>query len=190
MAGGNPSTGREERDFYPTPMEVPWALLKAEQITGSIHECACGNGAMTRIFEKVGFKVVSTDIHPLGVGEKISFFDVTEPLADNIITNPPFDLAEEFIRHALEVLKPQMLALVLKSTYWHAASRKKLFDQHRPAAIYPLLWRPDFMDLGRPTMEVMWCVWRRDHVGPTIYLPLPNPRPRISRKRVARSAIK
>lgn len=177
MAGGNPQDERQDRDFYPTPVEVPWALLKAQGFRRKIHECASGDDAMVNFMEKVGFDVVATDIHPLGRGEPISFFDIKEPLASDIITNPPFDLAADFIEHGWEVLKVRKMALVLKATYWHAKSRRALFERCKPAAIHPLLWRPDFLGKGRPTMEVMWCVWDRSFTGTDpLYRPLENPR--------------
>lgn len=176
MAGGNPGKGREKDDFYPTPPEVSWALLNAVSFDGAIHECACGDGSMAREFKHAGYEVIGTDLVNRGYGTVQNFFDVETPLAPNIVTNPPFNLAPRFIKHALEDLKVEVLALVLKSTFWHAKNRKSLFDQHRPTHVHPLLWRPDFMGLGRPTMEVMWCVWhRRSNFPYTIYEPLQKP---------------
>lgn len=43
--------------------------------------------------------------------------------ADWIITNPPFSLAEAFIRRAAELGKP--FAFLLKSQYWNATCRMK-----------------------------------------------------------------
>ena len=175
MAGGNPADERQERDFYPTPGEVTRALIAAEKLEGPIFEPACGDGAMAKEFKAAGYKVVASDIHPLGYGVKRDFFTVKQKLPTaNIVTNPPFNLAERFIEHALS-LEPKTLCLVLKSTYWHAKSRADLFERTRPAAVYPLLWRPDFLDKGRPTMEVCWTVWRRGHTGGTLYQPLERP---------------
>ena len=54
-----------------------------------------------------------------------------------------------------------------KLTARDAAKRKALFEEHPPAYVLPLTWRPDFMGGergGAPTMEVHWTVWRRGHV--------------------------
>lgn len=175
MAGGNPADERQERDFYPTPTEVTKALIAAETFYGPIVEPACGDGAMGKVFEAMGLPVQASDIHPLGYGTRRDFFDIESIDPDaSIVTNPPFDLAADFIAHGLS-LKPRKLCLVLKATYWHAASRGGLFQKSRPAAVYPLLWRPDFLGKGRPTMDVCWTVWRRGHVGPTVYQPLQRP---------------
>lgn len=175
MAGGNPSQARQKDDFYPTPSAVMRALLEYEGFEGVVHEPACGDGALSKVMIDHGLEVVSTDINPRGFGSELDFFDVGEALGDNIVTNPPFNLARRFIEHGLSVLKPRKMALVLKATYWHAATRRDLFERFPPATIYPLLWRPDFLNKGAPTMDVMWCVWDRYHGGATLYRPLPKP---------------
>ena len=78
-----------------------------------------------------------------------------------IITNPPFSLAEQFIRRSGEHKIP--FAMLVKSQYWHAIKRFFLFYENKPAYILPLTWRPDFLfktrGSGSPLMDVMWCVW-------------------------------
>lgn len=85
---------------------------------------------------------------------------------DAIITNPPFNLSEEFILHAVK--NADTVAMLLKSQYWHAAKRNILFQKHPPAFVLPLSWRPDFLfdtrkegDKSAPTMGVCWSVWKR-----------------------------
>lgn len=175
MAGGNPQQERHEHDFYASPPDVTRALLRRYRFEGPIHECACGNGAMSMALQMAGYEVISTDIRPLGVGTRRDFFGIDERLAPTIVTNPPFKLAPQFIEHALGTLKVKALALVLKSTFWHAKSRKSLYDRFTPSAIHPLLWRPDFRSLGSPTMECMWTVWLAGHDGPPRYEPMERP---------------
>jgi len=84
--------------------------------------------------------------------------------SDEIITNPPFNLSEQFIRHAIG--QAGVVAMLLKSQYWHAQKRIDLFKEYPPAYVLPLTWRPDFLFdqrangvKGSPTMEVHWTVW-------------------------------
>jgi hypothetical protein len=179
MAGGNPAEGRQEDDFYPTPEAVTQALFSVERFDGAIYDPACGDGAMIRVFQEKGFKTLASDINPRGAmseAPKRDFlaFKGRLPANVSIVTNPPFNLAEAFILKAHE-LECKKLCLVLKSTYWHAASRRKLWRVWQPKAVYPLTWRPDFLGKGRPTMEVAWHVWERGRTGPTTYLPLARP---------------
>lgn len=180
MAGGNSSTGRKDEDFYPSPFEVTEALLNNMTFSRGgvklkVHECACGTGDMAEVIKAHGYDVVSTDLIDRGYGATLDFLTLAQPLAPVVITNPPFNLAGEFIEHALDDLRIEALALVLKSTYWHAKTRKPLFDRFKPRIVAPLLWRPDFLGLGRPTMEVAWTIWTRGYSGSTEYRPLEKP---------------
>lgn len=184
MTGGPGQKKRRANDFYATPPDVTRALLRVEggiicsylEWGRAVWEPACGDGAISREIEAAGLRVISTDLHDYGYGTpQVDFLGTACSRARGsvIITNPPFKLAAEFITHA-HLIGTQYLALLLKSTYWHAAGRYNLWRAHTPAAIYPLTWRPDFIGAGRPTMEVMWCIWRH-HCPPTIYQPLPRP---------------
>lgn len=172
IGGGDPSK-RHDRDFYPTPEEVTRALMEIlnpdKDIT--IWEPACGEGHIVNALNNMGFNnVIGTDILtgtdfltaelPKSGGVDISF----------IITNPPFKLAEEFIRKCWQHNIP--FALLLKSQFWHAAKRYELFNECRPSMIYPLTWRPDFTGQGAALMDCIWCVWLRDDKGYTEYKPL------------------
>lgn len=186
---------RRESDFYPTPPEVTVALLEWLDLPGpaintSIWEPACGDGAMVNIMRGYGFHVVASDIREEGIlpGARVCADFMSYPVpatraecpVDWIITNPPFNLAEEFIRHALK-FTPNV-AMLLKSQFWHAQSRAKLFGEHPPSAVLPLTWRPDFLagkKGGAPTMDCLWTVWWPERpfraINPTHYQPLMRP---------------
>lgn len=186
MAGGNPDPlrGREARDFYPTPPAVTRALYRRyEPILSktTVWEPCAGDGAIVRALVDAGVpRVVGSDIEPLHPG--IATLDVfaQKSLPSKIgavVTNPPFEIAAQIIQHiqTMQGGPPHMMALVLKATFWHARSRAPLFAAHRPAAIHPLRWRPDFKGLGAPTMDVMWCVWLKGGGPITRYEPMDYP---------------
>jgi hypothetical protein len=134
-----------------------------------IWECACGDGSMADVILKYGHEVIQTD---LNTGTD---YLKTEGKADAIITNPPFKLAAEFIEKALK--EADIVAIVLKSQYWHAKKRYDLFMKNKPAFVLPLTWRPDFMNGesgGSPTMEVNWTVWIKGNNN-CKYIPLLKP---------------
>jgi len=94
---------RARDDFYPTPPEGTWALLSAIRFKGTIWEPACGDGSISRVLEAAGYKVTSTDLVHRGYGTSpVDFLLDYRTKVNNIITNPPFKLAEEFARHALD----------------------------------------------------------------------------------------
>ncbi|WP_287200654.1 hypothetical protein [Mesorhizobium sp.] len=41
-------------DYFPTPAWATHALMENESFTGEIWECACGDGAMSRVLESRG----------------------------------------------------------------------------------------------------------------------------------------
>lgn len=170
LANGGDQSKRRELDFYPTPPDATHALMRflvVEGIVGSATtawEPACGRGDMSNVIEQYVKSVRSSDVRHTGFGTGgVDFIGETFQ-CDAVITNPPFDLSEQFIRHALT--QAPVVAMLLKSQYWHAQKRVELFQQTPPAYVLPLTWRPDFLfdqredgKKGSPTMEVHWTVW-------------------------------
>ena len=184
LTGGEGKDDRRKLDFYPTPPEATKALcdfLQKENLLrkGSfVWECASGEGIMSQVLESEGYTVYSSDIQSgTDFLQSIPSEDV-----DAIITNPPFMIADEFIKKA--VSEYGVVAFLLKSQYWHSKKRLELFEKHQPAYILPLTWRPDFrFDIhekegvkGSPTMDVCWNVWLRGNISGTHYLPLQKPK--------------
>lgn len=172
ILGGNPNQRRSETDFYPTPSDVTVTLLRFLELPKEtvIWEPACGEMDMVLVMQQEGYSVVATDIK-----HGNDFLSMTLPECDWIITNPPFSLADKFIERCIEHQKP--FALLLKSQYWHARKRYRLFFENPPTAVCPLTWRPDFLfkkheKRSAPLMDVMWCIWEPPHFHKTIYYPL------------------
>lgn len=151
---------RSERDFYSTPPLVTQALIDTGLFTKTekVWEPACGKNMMVDVLRSNGFDVVGTDI-----ASGTDFLTTQQPNSPikQLITNPPFYLSEEFIYKCID-LRIERFALLLKSQYWHSSKRMKLFQDHQPAWVMPLTWRPDFNfgeRGGNPTMECVWTVW-------------------------------
>lgn len=172
---------RRELDYYPTPSEVTIALMlflkeRYEIRSMSCHEPACGDGRMSEILKQYFKTVISTDIRETGYGEGgVDYLIDKGRGCTCVITNPPFSDSQAFIEKALSESK--IVAMLLKSQYWHSSKRRLLFVDNVPAYVLPLTWRPDFyfgMKSGSPTMEVLWTVWDRDKTE-CIYYPLKKP---------------
>lgn len=179
MGGASEIHDRNHADFYPTPVECTVALLKRcpEFTNGLVWEPACGDGALSKVLEQHGAKVISTDLHDRGYGMAgINFLGFPAfPGTTSVVTNPPFNLAAEFIRHAATMRVP--FAMLLKATYWQAASRLSLFRETGPKLILPMTWRPAFAPTrGKsPTMEFCWTVWGAEPSETCIFAPIPKP---------------
>lgn len=183
LANSGDKSNRRELDFYPTPPEVTKALMdflfdnKLVTKESLVWEPACGNGAMSNEIKKYVDDVHTTDIRNTAYSKNSVDFLVTTFDCDAVITNPPFNQSEEFIRHGLK--QAPVVCMLLKSQYWHAKKRFSLFSEFQPSFILPLTWRPDFLfdqrengKTGSPTMDVQWVVWDGSNKGYTEYFPL------------------
>lgn len=168
---------RRANDFYPTPPEAVEALLLSSWRPARefpVWEPACGDGAIAKVLRAEFFNVVATDLvdRGYGVGD-VDFMAAPVRMAPQIVTNPPFKLAEQFIRRGFS-LGVGYQAHLLKAQFWNAASRLSFFRSHPPAAVLPLTWRLDFTGGGAPTMDCSWVVWM-GWEGATVFEPLARP---------------
>jgi len=174
MTGGGAKVDRQGNDYYPTPASVTRAFIAAER-EHLLDACAldghalarpvwepCGRGdAIAAELRVAGFATVASDLvaDPANLVSQQDLLLCRQPFSPVVVTNPPFALAAEMIRHLLNDLGCTYVAMLLKSSFWHAEVRTGLWRQRTPARIYALNWRPDFLGKGNPTMEVIWCVW-------------------------------
>ena len=103
--GHNAKGDIEENDFYPTPESATLALLEKQTFEGDIWECACGDGAISKVLLNKGYKVYSSDLIDRGYGSSNVDFLQSNLKADNIVTNPPFNLSLEFALKALQCVR-------------------------------------------------------------------------------------
>lgn len=159
-------------DFYPTPSWATRALLANETFQGRIWECACGDGNMSSVLEEGGNEVISSDLYDRGFGTKGVDFTQTSQISDNIITNPPYNLAEDFVHKGVSSSKKK-LALLLRLAFLESAKRKlSIFDIYPPSRVWVFSERITFypkgaMRKGSGTTAYAWFVWDHDHDGPT-----------------------
>lgn len=147
---------RKKLDFYPTPKEVTFALLKSVNWPQSlkIWEPACGQNHMVDVLRTRFDTVIGTDI-----ATGVDFLKADRLNVDACVTNPPFNLSVGFIEKATSY---PYAAMLLKSTYWHSARRTGLFYKRKPSKILCLNWRPQFDERAvksSPTMDFIWSVW-------------------------------
>lgn len=174
--GYKPTTKRnadlDGPDFYPTPEWATFALIDNEEFQGDIWECACGDGAMSRILAQTNNQVESSDLYNRGFGEVGHDFLKTKRKRKNIITNPPFHSAEGFVSSALEHAGSKF-ALLLRLAFLEGANRANtIFHAHPPSRVWVFSERITFYPKGvKPTgsgtTAYAWFVWDKDHSGPT-----------------------
>ena len=97
-------------DFVKTPTEVTRALLKYERLEGSILEPCCGDGAISQVLRRNGYKVRSSDKFSYGYGGTKDLFNINRKY-DTIITNPPFTQQQLVKKHLLLLTKKKLILL-------------------------------------------------------------------------------
>lgn len=113
-------------------------ICGVEKFDGSIWENRCGEGHLSKRFEQLGYDVVSTDLIDRGYGlGGIDFFKCDKALAPNIVTNPPYKYAKEWVFHSMELLNDgNKLALSLPIQFLESEIRRELFDTYPPKTVY------------------------------------------------------
>ena len=163
---------REKDDFYPTPPEATRSLLAKETFGPRIWEPACGDGAISKVLEAAGHEVVSTDLFDRGYGEaRVDFLMEHRLAAPEIVTNPPFKLAEQFLRHALD-LGATKVAMLLRLAWLEGAERKRIFESTPIARVHVASRRismarggTDDGKGGGSMIAFAWFVWDCSHEG-------------------------
>ena len=136
---------REVDDYYATDPKAMEALLGVESFHPHIWEPACGGGHLSRVLEEHGHEVRNSDVvDRMGGGvELLDFIDDQIGEWDgDIITNPPYSFAQEFVERALAVVRDGgKVAMFLKLTFLEGKKRKGMFAKHPPysysAAVSP-----------------------------------------------------
>ncbi len=170
---------RAKADFYPTPESTTKALLDKEKFEGTIWECACGKGDMVEAIMKYteGNPVMSSDIceEVYGYGRGgVDFLRCSEK-TENIITNPPYKYAKEFVLKAKE-LATQKVAMLLKLVFLEGVGRYEMFqDKKFPLKkVYVFCRRQKIYANGKVgknsgLIAYAWFVWDKSYIGkPTI----------------------
>lgn len=129
---------REENDYYATEPKAAELLLQIEDFQDDIWECACGAGHLAKVFEANGYNVRSTDLIDRGYGQGgVDFLKETAKWHGDIVTNPPYKFATEFIYHALELLEEgSKLVMFLKVQFLEGKERRKLYMKYPPARVW------------------------------------------------------
>jgi hypothetical protein len=180
-------------DFYPTPPWATRALIKHEKFRGNILEPACGDGAMSQVLEETGCSVISSDLYDRGFGKPGVDFLKSVDKVDNVVTNPPYNSAEEFVQTALRIAKWKC-AFLLRLAFLEGAKRyRTLFSKRPPSRIWVFSERITFYPAGAQvrgsgTTAYAWFVWdRKAEQGDskTVWLP-PGYKPKtLSMKAIA-----
>lgn len=167
-------------DFFPTP---PWAtralieeVIDPHAVKGlTCWEPAAGEGHMAEVLRPYFAVLHASDVHDYGRGYAVGSFvggglstdRASCSTPDWIITNPPFNLAGEFLNRALYEAKTGV-ALLLRTAWIEGEQRwRDIFSKTAPSTIaqfaerVPMVkgrWDPE----ASSATAYMWFIWERD----------------------------
>lgn len=167
---------REENDYYATAPLATELLCDLETFSSLIWEPACGGGHIAEVLKQRGYNVICSDLVDRGYGQGgVDFLKCQKKIDGDIITNPPYKYAKEFVEHALEcVLAGHKVAMFLKIQFLEGKARKELFKKHPPKVIYVSSSRlncamnGDFDTATQSAVAYAWYIWEKGYTGDTI----------------------
>lgn len=175
---------REKDDYYATePKALSLFLDKLEtdgiHLSENIWECACGEGHLSKELVKRGFNVLSTDLINRGFGNYDSVDFLTVPNVEiqylDILTNPPYKYAQEFVEKALNIVSDgNKVIMFLKIQFLEGKKRFRLFRENNPKYVYVSTKRlkcamnGNFQTIGSSASAYAWFVWEKGYNGETV----------------------
>jgi hypothetical protein len=176
---------REINDYYATDPKALELLLELETFSPYVWECACGEGHLSEVLKANGYKTKSSDLINRGYPDteiidflKIKKEDIKQDFSRDIITNPPYKNAKEFVEHALDIsMDGTKIAMFLKVQFLEGKTRRKLFDKHPPKVIYVASSRllcakngefQKMRDGGGSAIAYAWFIWEKGFKGEPI----------------------
>lgn len=171
---------REKDDYYATDPIALELLLERESFSRDVWECACGEGHLSKVLKAHGYNVLSTDLVDRGYGTGgIDFLSDDRKFDGDIVTNPPYKYAKEFVERAMDAVSDgHRVAMFLKLTFLEGKARRELFDKYPPKYIYVTSSRisccknGDFSKEQRANNSALayaWFIWEKSFDGePTV----------------------
>lgn len=172
---GHGNSDREINDYYATdPSAIDRLLSGGVQLKSDIWEPACGEGHLSERLKRFGYNVYSTDLIDRGYGDDhFDFLTSDMKWHGDIVTNPPYKYAVEFVEHALDLIDPyNAVVLLLKLTFLEGQKREALFDRHELETVcvfrkrVPCAKNGDFDGLreaGGSAVAYGWFVFRKGY---------------------------
>lgn len=176
---------RETNDYYATEPKALELLLDLEEFFPYVWECACGEGHLSEVLKNRGYKVKSSDLVDRGYNDtevmdflKVSKEDIKNDVSRDIITNPPYKYAKDFVEHALDIsMDSTKVAMFLKVQFLEGKARRELFEKYPPKTIYVASSRllcaknGEFEKMrqgGGSAVAYAWFIWEKGFKGNTI----------------------
>ena len=172
-ASNHTDNERQREDYYATEPRATELLCQLVTFDGPILEPSCGEGHISEELKKAGYDVTSRDLVDRGYGEVTDFLAIDNlQWNGNIVTNPPYKYAQEFVEKALQIIpEGKKVCMFLKLTFLEGKARKQLFRVSPPKIVYVASGRlkcamnGDFDSIGGSAAAYAWFVWEKGFKG-------------------------
>jgi hypothetical protein len=178
---------KNSRDDFPTP---PWATRALfEHVLSDFGpfaslvalEPACGEGHMAKVLSEYFGEVRASDAHRYGYGLVRDYLGVPyeADAVDWVITNPPFNLAEEFVHRSLIVARCGV-AILARTVFIESVGRHRNLFEITPPIRFAQFTERVPMVKGRLDRKAStatgyaWLVWTRgvaNHAPRLVWIP-------------------
>ncbi len=159
-----------QRDIYETPYSITEQLLYNFKFfkTDSILEPACGNNAIVKVLKKYGYSNLKYyDLY--GEMEHKKDFLQENNKFDWIITNPPYNIADEFVEKGLKVANKGLMYF-MRLNYLSGQKRYKKDIYNFLSDVFVFTRMPDLRakirgDGKYPTAGIVyaWFIWSKQN---------------------------
>lgn len=121
----------------------------------------------------------STDLIDRGYGDGgIDFLNTTEKWDGDILTNPPYKYAREFIEHAMELIPDgRKVFMFLKLQFLEGKGRAALFEKYPPKTVFVSRSRilcaknglfDEMRAAGGSAVAYAWYEFEKGYKGPSV----------------------
>lgn len=172
----HPEPTSREADFWPTPSWVTEALIAhcPPSRSVAIVEPAIGDGAIAYVLDTYGYRVaIGIDIrrecaapatcwcNNILIDDFLCIASAID-LKYAIITNPPFSLAQEYVRACRPRARPYTALLLPVSALAGTQEWRSVWAEVGPPTTeVRLLARPKFGGSSNDRLGIIWAIWER-----------------------------
>lgn len=171
-ASNHCAESRADEDFYATDPRATELLCDIEQFDMDILEPCCGKGHIAKVLKSHGYRVAARDLVDRGYGDEhgIDFLSDNRKWHGSLVTNPPYNMAQQFVEHALDIVdEGAKVAMFLKLTFAEGKARKILFKKNPPIRIWVSSSRLECGKNGEfgagSAICYCWWIWEKGYNG-------------------------
>lgn len=175
-------------DDFPTPPWATRALCEYFQFGFSTcREPAANRGHMVKPLKEYFKEVIASDIFDYGAGYAVEdYLFAKHSWTDWTITNPPFRLAEQFIKKAISE-STVGVAMIVRTAFLESVGRyNNLFIKFPPSHVLQfservVMHKGKLSEKGSTATAYCWIVWTRGNERQTIFDWIPPCRKQLER---------